>query len=291
MKDLGKLGGQSSAARDINDSGHIVGSSRTSAGDAWHAFVYADGAMRDLGTLGSQDSNAYGINNVGHIVGSSSLADGSTHAFLYADGVMQDLGAFGGSSRGVDINNEGHIEGTTNVSSNLDGPRSRAFLYADGVTTDLGSLGGRLTYAGGLNDSGQVVGQSRIDDVQFHAFLYADGGITDLNSLIDPALGWTIVGAADINNNGQIAAWGYQTVDGIRSDYRALRLDLVAAVPEPANVAMLLCGLGLLGFMVRGKAGPGSPSRQGAAKTVCARRIPPGSLRDGEDHTRRFEHG
>src|SRR5215203_1320141 len=54
VQDLGTLGGSSSYARGINDSGKVVGRSVTSDG-SHHAFLYDASAtpkMQDLGTLG-----------------------------------------------------------------------------------------------------------------------------------------------------------------------------------------------------------------------------------------------
>jgi len=73
VTDLGTLGGQFSTARDINDSGAIVGGALIAGDEAYHAFLYEDGAMHDLNDLIDPDAgwelvNALGINNRGEIV-------------------------------------------------------------------------------------------------------------------------------------------------------------------------------------------------------------------------------
>ena len=46
-----------------------------------------------------------------------------------------------------------------------------------------------------------------------HGFVYSDGVMRDLNSLIDPASGWTIQNAWDINDRRQILAFGCRAGD------------------------------------------------------------------------------
>ena len=59
--------------------------------------------------------------------------------------------------------------------------------------------------------------------------------MTDLASVVKPPAGFTYVSATAINNHGQLAAVG-------------------GVVPEPEMYAMLLLGLGLIGFLARGRA-------------------------------------
>ncbi|MGH6647284.1 cellulose binding domain-containing protein [Aquabacterium sp.] len=73
-QDLGTLGGESSTAAGVNDSGQVAGSSQLTVGLAsQHAFLTGpDGtAMKDLGDLGGGQSLARGLNNLGQVVGSS----------------------------------------------------------------------------------------------------------------------------------------------------------------------------------------------------------------------------
>jgi probable HAF family extracellular repeat protein len=113
---LGTLGGSSSQATDINNSGEVVGFASVSSGYQ-HAFSMLDAIMIDLGTLGGRSSYAYGVNNSGEIVGYSYLSDGEQHAFLYDDGTMLDLNSLIPSNSGWDllqaygINASGQITG------------------------------------------------------------------------------------------------------------------------------------------------------------------------------------
>lgn len=113
---LGTLGGRSSYAQALNDSGHIVGSS-TDASGFLHAFLYA-GSMRDLGTLGGTTSAAYGINSAGDAVGYSKDSNGTSRAFVWKNGTLFDLNALVDPSSGwsleaaYGINDAGQIAGT-----------------------------------------------------------------------------------------------------------------------------------------------------------------------------------
>ena len=77
LEDLGTLGGSSSWAYGINDSGQVVGGSVT-AREEFVPFLYDRGTMYDLSTLIADPSGtvpfvAYAINNFGQIVGNHQL--------------------------------------------------------------------------------------------------------------------------------------------------------------------------------------------------------------------------
>jgi len=111
--------------------------------------------------------------------------------------------------------------------------------------TDLGTLGGQSSQAYDINSFGQVVGWAETGIAnRKHAFITGpDGdGITDLNSLITLENGIFFSDATGINDSGQIIANA--------SDGQAY---LLSPVPEPETYAMLLAGLGLMGFMGRRK--------------------------------------
>ena len=78
---------------------------------------------------------------------------------------------------------------------------AHAFLWtAEDGMIDLGTLGGTRSYARGINDLGQVVGESSMATGGAHAFLWtAEGGMIDLGTL-----GGARSSAWGINNLGQV---------------------------------------------------------------------------------------
>src|SRR5205823_1468705 len=127
--DLGTLGGTNSGAGAVNGSGQVVGESDTTGNTAAHAFSWtSSGGMVDLGTLGGTNSGAVAVNASGQVIGDSqTTGDTESHAFSWtSSGGMVDLGTLGGTSS--------HVGGFGSVA---------------------GPIGG-----GGVNDSGQVVGNS-----------------------------------------------------------------------------------------------------------------------------------
>jgi probable HAF family extracellular repeat protein len=111
---------------------------------------------------------------------------------------------------------------------------------------DLGSLGGNYSSAFGINNSGQVVGESYtangfVDD----AFLYSNGTMLDLNSMIPASSGWQLTEACAINDHGWIVGAGFNPSG---QDHAFL----LTPVPEPSTLALLAAGaIGLLGFAWR----------------------------------------
>jgi len=251
-RDLGTLGGLESYGHDLNDAGEVVGGSDTS-GAFHHGFLYRNGAMTDLGTLGGLYSDAAGINKAGQIAGTAEDADGEYRAFLFEKGKMTAIGGLGGQySNARAINDKGEIAGMSttvdgkehvfhyhdgvlddlgagmagsgiwvaamNNAADIVGmwvpPQGylgyTGFLYRAGI---MESLASGYTEPGGINHAGVVVGYAHFGNAG-EAFVWdAVKGLQNLNDLMDPAPGWTLVVAADINDLGQIVGFGH------RADY------------------------------------------------------------------------
>ena len=245
-----------SMATDINNAGIAVGMALiTNHYDpegslANRAVTFFNGWSVDLtNAIGFPNmvSEANDINEAGHAVGTvhDAYNFGVPVAFMDRNGATLYLG-MGENWYGVAsaINNHdpvaGHSYGMLE-DGNADLTRMHAALYDDGTARDLGAMReGGNSVAWDINDAGHVVGWT--DTIAgVGAFLYLNGEMLLLDSLIDPASGWTIQDARAINADDQIAATACKA--GI---CRAVRLDPLTAVPEPAQWGMWGAGVLLL---------------------------------------------
>jgi len=164
------------------------------------------GGLLDLVPVQGRNSGVMAIAEGGLIVGNWQLPDTTSQGFLYSSGVLTEL-PFPVSGFLVDpINNAGQIVG--------DGPSSvtpgetHALLYDAGVVTDLGTLGGDSSSVLGVNEAGQVGGNSTVPGGATHGFLYSGGAMTDLGTL-----GGSYSGAAAMNDAGHMAGDSQVTDD------------------------------------------------------------------------------
>ena len=278
MADLGTLATEgtvlnnSSGARNISDSGIVVGMARVPNNiclSNTRAFRTAPGAAinpatDDLGTLvpptiscpSIRSSIAWGVNSAGTVVGNSAttfLAGIPTHAFRFvATGPIEDLSVLelGPNSSAFAINNRGEAVGESQVDGNRFSGTTRAFLKVGAnALLDLGDLGGGWASAAAINTplaggSSQVVGRSGTAAPASHGFVWtgnAGGGtMVDLNTRIAAGSSWEITFARAINGRGQIVADALK--DDVRFVYHAVRLDpsdiatgnLLASLADPA---------------------------------------------------------
>ncbi len=247
VTDLGSLGGTNSSALGINNVGQVVGYSETLGDTQTHAFLWQNGSMIDLGTPDGASSYAEAINDAGQVVGTVRTTD-TIQAVLWQNGSMTNLGTLGGNySVANDVNNSGQVIGSASTAGNS----QHAFLWQNGSMTDLGTLGGSHSVARAINTMGQVVGSSTTG-LGSAAFIYDAGQMFNINELLSPlSAGWSISIAHDINDAGQIAAYGCHVTLGCR----AVRLDVLQdQVDVPLPAPLMLFGAGLMAWVVRRRA-------------------------------------
>ena len=235
--DLGGLpGGFGSEGNWINDYNQVAGQVLnglidpllgTPAGVAvlWNS----NGHIVDLGTLGGNESLAATINNRGQVVGAAAntIPDAfsmfgwgtQTRAFLWEKGVMRDLGDLGGPDAfAIFVNERSQIAGMSYTSSTpspvatqcgQDIPPQNPFLWEKGRMINLGTLGGICgfpSFGVGLNNQGQVVGQSDLaGDAAFHPFVWDPERHPHLRDL--GTLGGTFGSATGLNDATEIVGW------------------------------------------------------------------------------------
>jgi probable HAF family extracellular repeat protein len=111
MTDLGTLGGGTSEAIWLNESGDVAGSADLSTTGIHHAVLWKKGKQHDLGTVpGDPCSRGRGLNARGQVVGGSSDCTNFLHAFLWEeDGPMIDLNTLISAGSGFQLTNAFNI--------------------------------------------------------------------------------------------------------------------------------------------------------------------------------------
>jgi len=211
VTDLHTLGGSSSGALAINESGEVVGWALTPAG-VRQAVLWRVGEVVAVGTLpGKTRGQAWGINDPGVIVGASSgYADQSDRAFVWQGGVMRELGALGGSAGSGSasaVNNRGQIVGGSFTGTDPLLSDHHAVLWDHDTIVDLGTLPeGNESHAWRIDDAGLVVGVAQEADGTDQAVLWDRGCIRRLGGL-----GGVSSVASAVSASGEVVGAAYAT--------------------------------------------------------------------------------
>ena len=166
-----------------------------------------------LGTLGGVSNQAYGINESGQVVGNAVNAQAKTHAVIYNNNgaTMQDLGtllspynsSYTNNSWGYAINDSGEVAGWADA-----GGYGLAWRYSGTTIQSLGRLGGYGSVGYGINNAGDVVGNSGVYDQYDNrtvAFAVGDAvPMHDLGNFIATGLYGSYASAVDISNHGVV---------------------------------------------------------------------------------------
>ncbi len=295
LEDMGVFPGfNETTAFDVNGHGMAVGWAGGLTTHEYRPFLWtASGGFQNVG---EDEGEAWAINDAGQVVGTDHK---TAHAFVWSSATgLHDIGDLPDGDDGsvaYKINSVGQIVGGGGAATGF-----RAFLWTptspNGITgsmIDLGELPGGLdeSLAASINDSGDVVGTSAVEGPpygSYHAFLWTPtGGMQDLGTLSDDD---QIIGAADINNLGQVvgqaddraflwtvadgmqdlnnmldssgADWVLRGAGGITDAGQivgggigpngALHAVLLTPVPEPGAIMLAICGaVGAAGLVRR----------------------------------------
>jgi probable HAF family extracellular repeat protein len=251
MQDIGTLpviSSERSTGAAINSAGQIA---LNDVGGNEKGFVWSNpSVMVDLGKLAppgtSADTNAYDINDAGQVVGKS-----NNRGFVWtAGGGLVDIGSLPGSSATTanGINNLGQVVGASGG--------NRAFVWSSGTgMQELLMPNGdwSSSKAFEINDAGVVVGDASVNASSTGFVWTAADGMFDLNTLIDPADPlhslFNIDHAYAINAAGQIVGKGY--LNRFAGNPGGNVAFMLTPVPEAETYALMLAGLGLVGFAAR----------------------------------------
>lgn len=263
-----------SIAQAINNAGRVLLQAQKGLEPGSSLMLWdADSGLVDYGRLNGTDAQGWAINDSDEVALYWTAQGAPPHAMRWhpEDGLWflsNDIpSATGGvqsvlSGNSQAINEDGQVAGAYFVQGVPGGWRAFRWtppLYPksqpQGHMSELATLGAE-SIAWGINDSGDVVGFSNPvvnsrNEEDFRAVLWKwrievlpDGSeqpvieLYNLNDLlVGPAgVGWTLLGAQDVNNAGQIVGYGF-------NPQGQMRAFLLTPVPEPA-VAVLILLLG-----------------------------------------------
>lgn len=223
MHALSTLAGPNAQAAAINNRGEITGWGESKIDASCTAPQVYDlqavvwspaGQIRALPFLPGDDYSAsIAINNRGQATGGEGNVCASLgtqlaqHAVLWeADGTPVNLGSFGGAMNnyGTAVSDNGTVAGQSDLPGDA---VAHAFVWKHGTMTDLGTLDASSS-ALGMNESGQIVGQSCDLSGNCRGVLWDRGAIIDLNSLLPAGTSLYVFTANDINDRGEISGQG-----------------------------------------------------------------------------------
>jgi RTX calcium-binding nonapeptide repeat (4 copies) len=156
LEDLGTFGDEQARALDINNAGHIIGSSTNAAVAATATtpaiaatgtpFIIRDGEYTSIGSLGGRTGSVSEINEFSTVVGASQIAAGTNRAYVWSLGVQTDLNSLVTSALTVNgaavtltsalsVNNFGDIVATGTYTyknaANVDTVGTRSYLLKE----------------------------------------------------------------------------------------------------------------------------------------------------------------
>jgi probable HAF family extracellular repeat protein len=219
MTDLGTLGGNTSNALGINDSGQVVGWSYLADNITYHAFKWTPTrGMVDLGTPGGRWSQASAINSAGEAAGQTTSPDLEGLPFYWSarDGFVHiGLARQAGNDFAFGINDQGEVTGQFYTPDGV----VHAFVWSKdlGRPVPIGALPGGLHSVGtAINNLRHITGNSSTVHTRHDAFVWDKlSGMRDIGVI---AGGNYTTGEA-INDRDEIVGLGFDNEGRIEGFY------------------------------------------------------------------------
>ena len=251
--------GNRSAISAINNQGTVAGAMGSTDTSLFRAMTWSNGTYTDMSAgLMAGNSEAYLINGQGAVAGAiyDTVTDENL-ALFYRNGASISHFQLPQGNDGLDLmnmNDQGIVVFNVEGACDDNGCDRTGYIWnaLTGETWTIPSTSGAPwgSTANGINNLGQVVGQGMDGDqyTDWDSGLLWDpvNGIQSLNELVAPAGPYWIREGYDINDQGVILAIGAYHATPMEG-----RLFLLTPVPEPETYALLLAGLGLVGFAAR----------------------------------------
>ena len=210
MTDLGTLGGDTSNAFGINDSGQVVGYSYLADNVTYHAFIWsAATGMVDLGTDNAVNSRAWAINSAGDVVGDNDYAGiKSQLPFYWSPGggfVLIGANLQRGYNFAFGINDASEVTGQFYAPY----PYVRAFSWSASQGDPprfLAGLpgGGHESVGNGINNLHHITGTANLSNGRFIAFFWNGTRMSRIAAIA----GNSYTAGEAINDNDEVVGVG-----------------------------------------------------------------------------------
>lgn len=184
----------------------IATGEQSASGFNTDAVTFSNGKVAVVRHNNGFPVGASAINDGGQVVGSSDLDNVGNSVPFIVPVAPQCCGLYR-YGYANDINERGHVVGSSWSIPRPSVGNDSAYIYADGRNYPIGKLpGGQYSDAIAISDSDVVVGDAGSEDplIDQHAFVWRTGHVYDLNSLMPKSFPFIFYHAIDINARGQI---------------------------------------------------------------------------------------
>lgn len=242
MTDLGTLGGDTSNAFGINDSGQVVGYSYLADNVTYHAFIWsAATGMVDLGTDNAVNSRAWAINSAGDVVGDNDYAGiKSQLPFYWSPGggfVLIGANLQRGYNFAFGINDASEVTGQFYAPY----PYVRAFSWSASQGDPprfLAGLpgGGHESVGNGINNLHHITGTANLSNGRFIAFFWNGTRMSRIAAIA----GNSYTAGEAINDNDEVVGVGVDSAGQYKVFTGAPPRDRCFSRPSEASTAPVL---------------------------------------------------